>query len=144
MDQSECVRVQAYLRVLLGAPGIVVRAESAQAAAVMMGEEKVAKLDRDEDEGELSYTVSMGLPRAPGAAKNAPLDASERARLEKHLHQVLGAPALNVRARPRKTDSAELFAGDEFVGVVSADDKARDVGYYLTLSILDIDLDEGA
>jgi hypothetical protein len=44
-----------------------------------------------------------------------------------------------VRARPRKTDSAEVYVHDEFIGTLSAD---VDEGYYLTMSVLDIDLEE--
>ena len=45
---------------------------------------------------------------------------------------------LDVRARPRKTDSAEVYVHNEFVGTISADE---DEGQVLTMSILDIDLD---
>ena len=51
---------------------------------------------------------------------------------------MLHAADLDVRARPRKTDSAEVYVHDEFVGTVSADE---DEGQVLTMSILDIDLD---
>ena len=45
---------------------------------------------------------------------------------------------VDVRARPRKTDSAEVYVHNEFVGTISADE---DEGQVLTMSILDIDLD---
>ena len=54
------------------------------------------------------------------------------------LRQKLHAADLDVRARPRKTDSAEVYVHDEFVGTVSADE---DEGQVLTMSVLDIDLE---
>ncbi|MGD9979346.1 MAG: DUF3126 family protein [Hyphomonadaceae bacterium] len=66
------------------------------------------------------------------------MDDAERARLQTALRQVLHAADLDVRARPRKTDSAEVYVHDEFVGTVSVDE---DEGQVLTMSILDIDLE---
>ena len=66
------------------------------------------------------------------------LDDAERARLQTALRTVLHAADLDVRARPRKTDSAEVYVHDEFVGTVSVDE---DEGQVLTMSILDIDLE---
>jgi hypothetical protein len=98
----------------------------------------VAHLLRDDDEGELSYAISLAIPRAPGAKKNAPIDEAERARVQGVLRQKLHAAELDVRARPRKTDSAEVYVHGEFVGTISADE---DEGQVLTMSILDIDLE---
>jgi hypothetical protein len=141
LEKPEIARLEAYLRKLLGATDLVVRARGADDADVLVGVEKIADLTKDEDEGELSYFFNMGVARLKGAAKNAPVDAAERIRLEKVLKERFGAPRLSVRPRPRKTDSAEVYVGDEFIGTISADE--GDVGYYLTISILDIDLDGG-
>ena len=141
MDQAEITRVQAYLRRVLGASNISVKARGGDEADVLVGAAKVAELSKDEDEGELSYFFNMGVARAKGAARNAPLDGSERVRLEALLRNALGAPGLEVRQRPRKTDSAEVYVADEFIGTLSADDAPGEIGYYLTMSILDIDLD---
>jgi hypothetical protein len=140
LDKAEIARLEAYLRKLLGASGLAVRARGGDEADVLVGAEKIADITKDEDEGELSYFFNMGVARQKGAAKNAPVDAPERLRLEKVLKDRLGAPRLSVRPRPRKTDSAEVYVGEEFIGTLSADE---DAGYYLTVSILDIDLDGG-
>lgn len=140
MDKAETARLETYLRALLGAPGLSVRVRSADEADLLNGKDKIADILKDEDEGELSYCVNMGASRAPGASKSAPLDAGERVRLEAELKVKLGAPALSVRARPRKTDSAEVYVGEEFIGTLSADDD-KQYGYFLTMSILDIDLE---
>ncbi len=141
MNQAECARLQSYLRRLLGAPGLNVRGRNADEAAMLIGEDKIADIAKDEEDGELSYFVNMGVARAPGAARNAPLDAGERARIEKALQTIMGAPGISVRPRPRKTDSAEVYVGDEFIGTLSVDEDSGDVGYFLTMSILDIDLE---
>jgi hypothetical protein len=46
----------------------------------------------------------------------------------------------SLRKRPTKTDSADLHAGDEFVGVVFADDG----GFAVEMAILEQDLEPGA
>jgi hypothetical protein len=43
--------------------------------------------------------------------------------------------------RPKKTDSAEVMIGEEFIGVLSLDTEDGDRSYALTMSILDIDLE---
>lgn len=137
MNAAECTRLGAYLSKLLGSPTVSVVSKGADEADVLVDGKRIADLLRDDEEGELSYAISLAIPRAPGAKKNAPIDEAERARLQAALRQVLHAADLDVRARPRKTDSAEVYVHDEFVGTVSADE---DEGQVLTMSILDIDL----
>lgn len=138
MNAAECTRLGAYLSKLLGSPTVSVVSKNAEEAHVLIDGKPVASLLRDEDEGELSYAVSLVVPRAAGAKANAPIDDAERARLQTALRSMLHAADLDVRARPRKTDSAEVYVHDEFVGTVSVDE---DEGQVLTMSILDIDLD---
>lgn len=45
-----------------------------------------------------------------------------------------------VKARPRKDDSAEVYVGDEFLGVVFKDDEDGDLSYNFSMAILDVDL----
>ncbi len=45
-----------------------------------------------------------------------------------------------VKARPRKDDSAEVYLGDEFLGVVYRDDEDGDLSYNFSMAILDVDL----
>ena len=60
-------------------------------------------------------------------------------KLEAYFKRVLN-PQLQVRARPRKDDSAELYLGDEFLGVIYKDDEEDDLSYNFSMAILDIDL----
>lgn len=138
MTPSETARLGAYLSKLLGSPTVSVRALNREEAEMLVDGNPVASVVRDDEEGEVSYSISLAIPRAPGAKKNAPIDDAERARLQAALRQLLHAADLDVRARPRKTDSAEVYVHDEFVGTLSADE---DEGQVLTMSVLDIDLE---
>lgn len=137
LTPTEAARLGAYLSKLLGSPTVSVHAIDSEQAELMVDGHRAAEVIRDDEEGEVSYAISLAVPRAPGAKKNAPIDEAERARLQAALRQKLHAADLDVRARPRKTDSAEVYVNDEFVGTVSADE---DEGYFLTMSVLDIDL----
>lgn len=139
MKQEELARLGAYLTRVLGAPGVAVTARGTDEGDVAVGGKVVAELIKDVDEGETSYSISLILKRAPGAKKTAPIDDAERARLQGLLRGVLASPKLEVRPRPRKTDSAEVYVGEEFIGTLSADE---DEGYFLTMSVLDIDLED--
>ncbi|MBD9386807.1 DUF3126 family protein [Rhizobium sp. CG4] len=49
-------------------------------------------------------------------------------------------PEMAVKARPRKDDSAEVYLGEEFLGVVYVDDEDGDLSYNFSMAILDVDL----
>lgn len=138
MNQAEVTRLGAYLSRVLGSPTVSVSARGGDDGDMLVAGKSVAEVIKDTDEGETSYSVSLAMARAPGAKKNAPIDDAERARLQGALREVLKSADLQVRARPRKTDSAEVYVGEEFIGTLSADE---DEGYFLTMSILDIDLE---
>lgn len=138
MNADECTRLGAYLSKLLGSPTVSVVSRNGEEADVLVDGKKVANLLRDDEEGELSYSISLAVARAAGAKKDAPIDDAERGRLQTALRTMLHAADLDVRARPRKTDSAEVYVHDEFVGTVSVDE---DEGQVLTMSILELDLE---
>lgn len=48
--------------------------------------------------------------------------------------------AIVVKARPRKDESAEVYLGDEFLGVLFRDDEDGELSYNFSMAILDIDL----
>ncbi len=67
----------------------------------------------------------------------------ELSRIEKFLRKTLQSPKLSVRARPKKDDSAEVYVGEEFVGVLFRDDEdPDDISYNFQMAILDYDLAE--
>ena len=49
-------------------------------------------------------------------------------------------PQMTVKARPRKDDSAEVYLGDEFLGLVYVDDEDGDRSYNFSMAILEVDL----
>lgn len=66
----------------------------------------------------------------------------ELQKIETYMRKALGSPNLSVRARPRKTDSAEVYVGEEFVGVLFKDDEdADDLSYNFQMAILAMDLE---
>jgi hypothetical protein len=72
------------------------------------------------------------------------VNPEERARIEAYLRTRFGAPKLEVRMRPRKYDSAEVYLNDEFLGVLSKDDEDGELCYHFAMTILDLDLEDGA
>jgi hypothetical protein len=69
------------------------------------------------------------------------LTGAEIRKLEAYFQRKFNLPTIEVRQRPRKDDSAELFIGDEFIGVLYRDDEEGEVSYNFSMAILDIDLD---
>lgn len=65
-------------------------------------------------------------------------------KLQKFLQAKFGNRAIDVRPRPRKDDSCEVYIGEEFIGVLYLDDEDGDRSYMFQMAILDIDLDEVA
>ncbi len=69
------------------------------------------------------------------------MDRKEIQKLETYFRRRFNVPSIQVRQRPQKDDSAELYIGDEFVGVLFRDEEDGDLSYNFTMAILDIDLD---
>jgi len=64
----------------------------------------------------------------------------EVARLQAYLRKIFGTRTLEVRARPRKDDSAEVYVGDEFIAVLFREEEDGEVSYQFQMAILDLDL----
>lgn len=65
----------------------------------------------------------------------------ELRKIETYLKTLFKGSDIKVRALPRKTDSAEVYVGEEFVGTVSKDTDEGETSYHVTMTILDVDLD---
>lgn len=63
------------------------------------------------------------------------------AKVERHLRQTFANHSVRVVGRPKKTDSAEVYVGEEFVGILSEDFEDGDRSYNFTMAILDTDLE---
>lgn len=61
-------------------------------------------------------------------------------RIEAYLRRLFGNVAIRVVARPRKTDSAEIYIGEEFIGVLFVDDEDGDRSFNFQMAILAEDL----
>jgi hypothetical protein len=64
----------------------------------------------------------------------------ELKKLEAYFRRLFGNEAIKVKARPRKDDSAEVFVGEEFIGVVYRDDEDDELSYNFSMAILAMDL----
>ena len=79
-----------------------------------------------------------------GAPKANALTKPELQKLQVYLRKVLANKTVEVRARERAVDAAEVYVGGEFVAVVSKDIEDGDTCYQLSMSILEFDLEEDA
>jgi hypothetical protein len=70
------------------------------------------------------------------------LDKSELAKIERHLRRTFANHSIRVVGRPRKSDSAEVYVGEEFIGVLFVDDEDGDNSYSFQMAILDTDLED--
>lgn len=69
------------------------------------------------------------------------MDRQEIRKLEAYFQRRFNMPSIQVRQRPQKDDSAEVYIDDEFIGVLFRDEEEGDLSYNFTMAILDIDLD---
>jgi hypothetical protein len=69
------------------------------------------------------------------------LDPKEVARLQAYLRRTFGTPSLDVRPRPKKKDSAEVFVNGEFIAVLFREEEEGEVSYQFQMAILDVDLE---
>jgi Protein of unknown function (DUF3126) len=74
-------------------------------------------------------------------ARETIVKPDELKKLETYFRKTFGNPSLTVKARPRKDDSAEVFLGEDFIGLVYRDDEDGDLSYNFSMAILDVDLD---
>ena len=64
----------------------------------------------------------------------------ELKKVERYLRKLFNNQTIAVKARPRKDDSAEVFIGEEFIGVIYRDDEDDELSYNFTMAILEADL----
>lgn len=69
------------------------------------------------------------------------MSPEEIKKLDTYLKKVFETQSLQVRARPKKDDSCEVYKDDEFLAVIYKDEDEGELSYSLSMAILDIDLD---
>lgn len=129
MTSEEINRLEAYLRTRfqLGAIEVRQHPNKADYGEVYLGDERLGELFKDEEEGDLSYDFSMKVE-------------ADADKLQSFMRDRFQLNTIEVRQRPNKDDSAELYIGDEFVGVLFEDGDV--FSYAFNMSILDYDLEE--
>ena len=63
-------------------------------------------------------------------------------KLERYLQRMFRMTDLQVKQRPQKDDSAEVYIGEEFIGVLFRDEDEGETAYQFQMAILDYDLKE--
>jgi hypothetical protein len=69
------------------------------------------------------------------------LKPDEIAKLTKFLRGKFDLASITVRKRPQKSDSAEVYVGEEFIGIIFRDEEDGELSYNFSMAILDIDLE---
>jgi hypothetical protein len=69
------------------------------------------------------------------------VDVQEIRKLEAYLRRLFGNTKLRVVPRPKKDDSAEVYVGEEFIGVMFVDDEDDERSYNFQMAILATDLE---
>ena len=133
MKPEEVNLLVRFLRKRFNQPSIELRqTPEDEKAEVFLGEVPFAELLRDEDEGELSYVFEQSFR----------LKRENAGSLQNELRARFNNDLLEVRSRPQKDDSDEIYIVDEFVAVLYREDMGAEISYHIAMSILDIDLEE--
>lgn len=130
LDKAELHKLQAFLRKSLGNAALRVTPakRNPDNAEVHLGERQIGAIVVDDEDGDRSFAFDMKIP-------------VERPVLQDYLRRLFENDKLRILARTKKTDSVELVSGEDFLGVISADDP-KGKSYTLQMAILDFDLED--
>jgi len=82
------------------------------------------------------------MPWSSGSARQEIIvDVQEIRKLDVYLKRLFGNAQMRVVPRPKKADSAEVYTGDEFIGVLFVDDEDDERSYNFQMAILGADLE---
>jgi hypothetical protein len=129
LDKVELKKLQGFLRQALGNEAIKVTPakRNPDDAEVHLGERQIGAITVDDEDGDRSFAFEMKIP-------------VERPILQDYLRRLFETDKLKIVPRGKKSDSVELNNGDDFLGVISADDP-KGKSYTLQIAILDFDLE---
>jgi Protein of unknown function (DUF3126) len=137
VDIEEIRKLDAYLKRLFGNARIRVVPTKADAADVFVGEERIGLLTLDEDDDDdRSYNFEVKITLGDASTTGPDLK-----KLDAYLKRKFDTERIRVVPRARKKDSAEVYVGDEYIGVLFFDEKDARSSYF-ELPILALDLDE--
>ena len=130
MTKDEILKLRVHLRRSFGSPALTATPNPRErdAADVTLGERKIGKITVDDEDGDRSFSFAMPIP-------------VNRETLQDYLRKLFDNDKLRIVGRMKKNDSVELNNGDDFLGVVSADDPAGG-SFTLQMAILDFDLED--
>lgn len=130
MDKTELRKLQEFLRRSFGNEAIKVTQarKDPDNAEVHLSERAIGTILVDDEDGDRSFAFDMKIP-------------VERPTLQDYLRRLFENDKLRIVARAKKTDSVELNMGDDFLGIISADDP-KGKTYTLQMAILDFDLED--
>jgi hypothetical protein len=135
VDVQEVRKLGAYLRRLFGNSRIRVIPTNGETADVVIGEERLGKLVVDDEDEERSYNFEIKITLGEAVTmKNLKT-------LEAYLRRKFDNEHIRVAARPRKTDSAEVSVGQEYIGVLFFDEQEKSSCYF-EMPILALDLED--
>ncbi len=97
-------------------------------ADVHLGEKSIGAIAVDDEDGDRSFAFDMKIP-------------VERGVLQDYLRRFFENDKLKIVPRMKKNDSVELNSGEDFLGVISADDP-KGKSFTLQMAILDFDLED--
>src|SRR6185503_12872305 len=136
VDVQEVRKLDAYLRKLFDNPNIRV-VPKGDAAEVFIGADDLGELIVDDEDGDRSYNFRMVIQVSSDPSLQ-PIPA-----LTAYLRGKFDNENIRVVMRPKKTDSVEAYIGDEFLGVLFAENEKGRRSYIFELPILDVDLEGG-
>jgi hypothetical protein len=137
VNVQEVRQLDGYLKKLFGTQNIRVVPKGADTAEVFVGEDDLGELTVDDEEGERSYNFRMVIQvgNDPSIQPVPTLNAYLRGKFENDNIRVV--------PRPKKTDSLEVYIGEEFIAVLFLEIEKGRRSYILELPILDVDLVDG-
>ncbi len=134
MDVKEVRKLDAYLKKLFGNTHIRVVPKTYDSAEIFVGADDLGELTVDDEDGERSFNFRMVIQvgNDPSIQPVPTLNAYLRRKFENDNIRVV--------VRPKKTDSLEVYIGEEFIGVLFLEVEKGRRSYILELPILDVDL----
>jgi hypothetical protein len=82
-----------------------------------------------------------GLDPQKRSGEDQRLKPEELQKLTQYLRMKFELPTIHVKKRPQKDDSAEVYIGDEFIGVLFRDEEDGELSYNFQMAILEYDLE---
>ncbi len=136
VNVQETRKLDTYLKRLFGNSRIrvVPRTGKGDGADIHVGEERIGGLTVDDEDGERSYNVEIKITLGEAA------ESKNLKTIEAYLRRKFDNEKIRVVARARKTDSAEVLIGEEYIGVLFFDEKETRSCFF-EMPILDYDLE---